>query len=120
MRAATPTVTPAVDIAVRHPTGHGYEARIFLCNRPTQGGGLKRQLDKVLATMQGRTCYMLRASDFPCFRHESKDETEVLWGATYRMTTVFLELVFDFYPPELASLPVINGTLDDNYLTGKR
>ena len=56
---------PAVDIAVRHPTGHAYEARIFLCNRPTQGGGLKRQLDKVLATMQGRTCYMLRASDFP-------------------------------------------------------
>ncbi|MGI9424877.1 MAG: ATP-binding protein, partial [Hyphomicrobiaceae bacterium] len=56
---------PVVDIAVEHPTGHAYDARVYLCNRPTQGGGLKRQLDKVLATMQGRTCYLLRASDFP-------------------------------------------------------
>ncbi|MGI9520300.1 MAG: helicase HerA-like domain-containing protein [Hyphomicrobiaceae bacterium] len=56
---------PTVDIVVEHPTGHAYDARIYLCNRPTQGGGLKRQLDKVLGTMQGRTCYLLRASDFP-------------------------------------------------------
>lgn len=56
---------PVIDMAVKHPTGHGYDARIFLCNRPTQGGGLKRQLDKVLAAMQGKTCFMLRASDFP-------------------------------------------------------
>ena len=56
---------PVVDMAVKHPTGHSYDARVYLCNRPTQGGGLKRQLDKVLGTMQGRTCYMLRASDFP-------------------------------------------------------
>ncbi|MGI9386135.1 MAG: ATP-binding protein, partial [Methyloligellaceae bacterium] len=56
---------PVIDMLVRHPTGHSYEARVYLCNRPTQGGGLKRQLDKVLATMQGRTCFMLRASDFP-------------------------------------------------------
>ncbi len=56
---------PVVDMSVKHPTGHSYDARVYLCNRPTQGGGLKRQLDKVLATMQGRTCFMLRASDFP-------------------------------------------------------
>lgn len=56
---------PVVDMTVQHPTGHSYEARVYLCNRPTQGGGLKRQLDKVLATMEGRTCFMLRASDFP-------------------------------------------------------
>ena len=56
---------PAIDITVEHPTGHSYDARVYLCNRPTQGGGLKRQLDKVLSTMQGRTCYLLRASDFP-------------------------------------------------------
>ncbi len=56
---------PVIDIEVTHPTGHSYDARVYLCNRPTQGGGLKRQLDKVLATMQGKTCYMLRASDFP-------------------------------------------------------
>lgn len=56
---------PVIDMAVTHPTGHSYDARIYLCNRPTQGGGLKRQLDKVLASMQGKTCFMLRASDFP-------------------------------------------------------
>ncbi|MEO0809302.1 MAG: helicase HerA-like domain-containing protein [Pseudomonadota bacterium] len=56
---------PAVDINVAQPNGHSYEARIYLCNRPTQGGGLKRQLDKVLGTMKGRTSYILRASEFP-------------------------------------------------------
>lgn len=62
----------------------------------------------------------LHARDFPCFCHKSRDETEVLWGATYQMTSVFLESVFDFDPPDFASLPVINGTLDENYLTGQR
>jgi DNA helicase HerA-like ATPase len=38
---------------------------VFVCNRPTQGGGLKRQLDKVLSAMDGKPCFMLRASDFP-------------------------------------------------------
>ena len=41
------------------------EARIFLCNRPTQGGGLKRQIDRVLNAMGDKACFMLRASDFP-------------------------------------------------------
>ena len=41
------------------------DTRVFLCNRPTQGGGLKRQLDKVLPAMAGKSCFMLRASDFP-------------------------------------------------------
>jgi Txe/YoeB family toxin of Txe-Axe toxin-antitoxin module len=56
---------PAIDITVRHTTGFDSKVRVFLCNRPTQGGGLKRQLDKVLAAMSGRSCIMLRASDFP-------------------------------------------------------
>ena len=60
---------PAIDIAVRHGAKHGgghtFESRVFLCNRPTQGGGLKRQLDKVLGNMSGRASFMLRASDFP-------------------------------------------------------
>ncbi len=56
---------PALDITVAQPTGHRFETRVFLCNRPTQGGGLKRQMDKVLASMQGRHCFMIRASDFP-------------------------------------------------------
>ena len=68
VKASRPEIAddvPAIDIHVGHPTGHSYDARIYLCNRPTQGGGLKRQLDKVLGSMQGKTCFMLRASDFP-------------------------------------------------------
>ena len=56
---------PAFDLTVRHRTGFANDLRVFLCNRPTQGGGLKRQLDKVLTAMQGKPCFMLRASDFP-------------------------------------------------------
>ena len=56
---------PAIDFKVSQRNGLAYEGRVFLCNRPTQGGGLKRQLDRVLASMQGRACFMLRASDFP-------------------------------------------------------
>lgn len=57
---------PAMDVVIRHKkSGHAAEARVFLCNRKTQGGGLKRQLDKVLTSMAGKACFMLRASDFP-------------------------------------------------------
>jgi Helicase HerA, central domain len=56
---------PAFDLTVRHRTGFASDVRVFLCNRPTQGGGLKRQLDKVLTSMQGKSSFMLRASDFP-------------------------------------------------------
>ena len=56
--------------------------------------------------------------DYPCFLHENSDEHEVLWGATFRITMVFLENVFGFKPPDIESLPVIHGSLDENYLTG--
>ncbi|MDX2259319.1 MAG: helicase HerA-like domain-containing protein [Hyphomicrobiaceae bacterium] len=57
---------PALDLSVKQGNGLDSTARIFLCNRPSQGGGLKRQLDRVLAAMPaGRASYMLRASDFP-------------------------------------------------------
>jgi hypothetical protein len=62
----------------------------------------------------------LSANDFPCFLHRYKKETEILWGATYQITTAFLEYVFDFQPPDMSSLPVINGRLDEYYLTGNR
>ncbi len=56
---------PALDLTLSHAAGLRTEARIFLCNRTAQGGGLKRQLDRVLALMAGKSCFMLRASDFP-------------------------------------------------------
>ncbi|MGI9403781.1 MAG: ATP-binding protein, partial [Hyphomicrobium sp.] len=56
---------PVLDLNIQHRNGLTAETRVFLCNRPTQGGGLKRQLDKVLPAMEGKTCFMVRASDFP-------------------------------------------------------
>jgi hypothetical protein len=56
---------PAIDLTLRHASGFTTESRIFLCNRPTQGGGLKRQIDRVLNAMGDKNCFMLRASDFP-------------------------------------------------------
>lgn len=57
--------------------------------------------------------------EFPCFVYETEEASELLWGVTYRIVTAFLETVFDFKPPEMASLPVITGRLSGNYLTGK-
>ena len=56
---------PAIDIQVAHGGSVVQDARIFICNKPTQGGGLKRQLDKALMSMKNKRCFMLRASDFP-------------------------------------------------------
>ena len=58
--------------------------------------------------------------DFPSFVYKKQEEREVLWGATYRIVMVFLELVFGFSPPDIESLPVVYGSLDENYLTGSR
>ncbi len=55
-------------------------------------------------------------SDFPCFVQDS----ERLWGATFRITMTFLEIVFGFTPPEMSSLPVIYGKLGRNYATGNQ
>ena len=60
----------------------------------------------------------LHATDFPCFRHTQGEETEILWGATYQITATFLKTIFDFSAPDWSALPVVNGTLGDNYLTG--
>ncbi len=56
---------PALDLSLRHSAGFSADSRIFLCNRATQGGGLKRQIDRVLAAMGDKSCFLLRASDFP-------------------------------------------------------
>jgi 8-oxo-dGTP pyrophosphatase MutT (NUDIX family) len=53
--------------------------------------------------------------DFPCFRHQIQDGEEVLWGATYRIVMVFLELIYGFKPPTLDTLPTIYGYLDKPY-----
>ena len=57
-------------------------------------------------------------TDYPCFIQKDQDNTDILWGATFRITMVFLEIVFGFKPPDMESLPVVFGSLDKNYLTG--
>jgi hypothetical protein len=52
---------------------------------------------------------------FPCFRYEKDDKTEILWGATFRITMVFLNYVFGFSPPDFDSLPEIRGHLRRAY-----
>jgi hypothetical protein len=58
--------------------------------------------------------------DYPCFRIQAPNNQEILWGATYRITINFLEQVFGFKPPPIASLPVVEGVLDETYLTGNK
>lgn len=55
----------AIDFTLKHKGGLTTDGRVFICNKPTQGGGLKRQLDRVLPNMGEKQCFMLRASDYP-------------------------------------------------------
>lgn len=56
--------------------------------------------------------------DFPAFRFETPQGTEILWGATYRIAMAFLNLVFDFAPPGLQTLEVVTRRLPPQYMTG--
>ena len=52
---------------------------------------------------------------FPCFLHRTLTGTDVLWGATYRIVMIFLELIFGFKAPEMGGLEVVNGAIDETY-----
>lgn len=76
--------------------------------------------------MDGRNYVRYRLSimgtimDFPCFRHWDEHGAEFLWGVTYEMVAAFLDLVFSFQPPALESLPVVRGTLSEEYFKGMK
>ncbi len=53
--------------------------------------------------------------DFPCFQHRTMMGTDVLWGATYRIIMVFLELIFGFKEPEMDRLNAVNGVIGETY-----
>ena len=57
--------------------------------------------------------------EFPCFLHRQGGQTERLWGATFRITMIFLEWVFGFKPPEMEYLQTVDGRLDRNYTEGR-
>lgn len=52
---------------------------------------------------------------FPCFLHRTMMGTDVLWGATYRIIMVFLDLIFGFKEPVMDGLEVVNGVIDETY-----
>jgi 8-oxo-dGTP pyrophosphatase MutT (NUDIX family) len=54
--------------------------------------------------------------DFPGFLHGEADGHEVLWGVTFRIVMTILEVLFNFQPPEMDDLPVVEGMRDENYL----
>ncbi|MCP4353293.1 MAG: CoA pyrophosphatase [Desulfobacterales bacterium] len=79
-----------------------------------------------LLTPDNYACYHLQfpahlnrgTQDLPCFLYKNQGQSELLWGATYRIVTMFLSLIFKFTPPDMGSLPKIPGILEGNYLTG--
>ena len=56
----------------------------------------------------------------PCFIHRYRGAADIFWGATFRIAMQFLEIVYGFIPPEPDNLPVVQGRLTGEYLTGKR
>ncbi|MBI9082104.1 MAG: CoA pyrophosphatase [Desulfobacterales bacterium] len=91
-----------VERIVRIPLGQLLEARRYARYRFRMEAGGRRHVQ-----------------DFPCFRLAGPDGRDVLWGATYRIAVQFLETVFDFSPPLMETLPVVYGSMDSHYMTGR-
>ena len=53
--------------------------------------------------------------DFPGFLHEDEEGPEVLWGLTYRIVMMILEILFGFRPPDFNSLKSVEGMRGKNY-----
>jgi len=58
--------------------------------------------------------------DMPCFIHKEQGQSELLWGATYRISLHFLRTVFGFTEPPLAARPRVRYSLAANYQTGSK
>lgn len=56
--------------------------------------------------------------DFPGYHHRDVTGSELLWGATYRITMDFLKIVFGFTPPAEEKCPIVPGTMRKNYISG--
>lgn len=57
--------------------------------------------------------------DFPCFLHTCGEKADLLWGVTFRIVTLLLELVFGFLPPDPVGLPLVPTSLREEYVNGK-
>ncbi|MGA2224196.1 MAG: CoA pyrophosphatase [Syntrophobacteraceae bacterium] len=54
--------------------------------------------------------------DFPCFIYSINGRAELLWGATFRIVTLFLKMIFGFRIPDLKRLPMVPASLGDEYV----
>ena len=54
-----------VDLHVEHGNGSQFQTRLFFCNKRSQGGSLKRQIEHVLNSSDGIISVIIRAGDFP-------------------------------------------------------
>ena len=52
---------------------------------------------------------------YSCFIHQEQNSKELLWGATYRIVTCFIKIVFGFEPPASKSLPLIAAKFHKTY-----
>lgn len=59
-----------------------------------------------------------RTGDYPCLVHRHRKGADILWGATFRMVATFLDWVFDYQPPPMGTLPLVEKEMQDHYLTG--
>jgi GTPase SAR1 family protein len=66
---------PAMDVHVRHKTGLVFESRLFVCNRAQVGGGLKKQVDRVMEHAAGKRPFILRSTSFPDLKQKKKNQT---------------------------------------------
>ena len=57
--------------------------------------------------------------DFPCFVYRTRGKAELLWGATFRIVTMFLETIFGFRVPDVQRLPMVPATVSDEYVQGR-
>jgi hypothetical protein len=54
-------------------------------------------------------------NEFLCYIHRHDNMSDILWGATFRITMDFLRIIFGFQPPPAGILPVIKGSIKDTY-----
>ena len=62
-----------------------------------------------LSSQKGRT-EPPPETEFPCLIHENGGNQEIIWGLTFRIVLRFLEIVFDFKPPETPRVPITKKT----------
>ncbi len=79
------------------------EPRNYVCLRLSQATDVQGLRDRLPKTFTG-------------FRFDYNGREEILWGATFRIVTRFLDLTFGFQAPPRQRLPLRNRSMAANYL----